>query len=200
MNIEAITYPARPTNGGPLDKAPPKSGDWIYEPKYNGWRALVHLPTGAMFNRHGQRLSIEKEFTVALELLCVTLDAEAFKWADCEALERRHNLGRGSLIVFDVIPEKPCRETPWIERRSWIERAFPILEQDKLAPNKVYLPSNFAEDKTDAIWWALQETNRQIGCDLYEGLVAKRADSKYPIQLVSPAREFPFWIKHRFAF
>jgi hypothetical protein len=47
--ITPITYPARPINGGPLPNARPKQGVWYYEPKYNGWRALVHIPTGTMF-------------------------------------------------------------------------------------------------------------------------------------------------------
>jgi ATP-dependent DNA ligase len=42
------SYPARPLNGGPLELAPPKPGQWGYEPKYNGWRALVHAPTGSI--------------------------------------------------------------------------------------------------------------------------------------------------------
>ena len=49
------TYPARPLNGGPFDKAPPKRGAWAAEPKFNGWRALVHIPSGTIFNRHGER-------------------------------------------------------------------------------------------------------------------------------------------------
>ena len=63
------TFPARPVNGGPLEKARPKSGVWNVEPKVNGWRTLVHVPTGTMWNRHGIRLSIAKEFKPALELL-----------------------------------------------------------------------------------------------------------------------------------
>ena len=89
------TFPARPINGGPFHKARPKPGEWFYEPKYNGWRALVHIPTGTMFNRRGEPLTIAAEFADALDILRRTLDAEAFKWADCEALERRHNIGQG---------------------------------------------------------------------------------------------------------
>ena len=47
----------------------PKPGQWHYEPKYNGWRALVHAPTGTMFNRYGQRLTIQREFSAALAAL-----------------------------------------------------------------------------------------------------------------------------------
>ncbi len=57
-----ITFPARPIQGGKLDKAPKKTGLWFAEPKFNGWRALVHCPSGTMWNRHGGRLSIEREF------------------------------------------------------------------------------------------------------------------------------------------
>ena len=98
------TYPARPLNGGPLDKAFPKRGEWAAEPKWNGWRALVHVPSGAIYNRHGKLLSIAAEFASALEIFRATLDAEAFKWVDCEALERRHGIGRGTLIVLDLVP------------------------------------------------------------------------------------------------
>src|ERR1043165_28768 len=100
------TYPLRPVNGGPLPKALPKTGRWIYEPKYNGWRTLVHVPTGAMFNRKCEPLSIASEFAQGVALRQSALDADAFEWADCEALERRHGIGRGSLIVLDVIPHE----------------------------------------------------------------------------------------------
>ena len=67
--LRPCTYPARPLNGGPLERALPKPGQWHYEPKYNGWRALVHAPSGTMFNRYGQRLTIQREFATALAAL-----------------------------------------------------------------------------------------------------------------------------------
>jgi len=98
------TFPARPIRGGKLELAPKKSGIWFAEPKYNGWRALVHTPTGAMWNRHGQRLTIEREFAKALAALRALAES-GLVWADCEALERRHQIGRGSLVVLDWIPD-----------------------------------------------------------------------------------------------
>ena len=38
------------------------------------------------------------------------------------------------------------------------------------------------------------------GCEFYEGMVAKRNDSIYPMQRRSAEVEFPFWMKHRWAF
>ena len=90
------TYPARPLNGGPFDKALLKRGVWIYEPKYNGWRALVHIPSGTIYNRKGELLTIADEFARALLLLRATMDAEAFKWVDpgLRVLRRRSGQAR----------------------------------------------------------------------------------------------------------
>ena len=42
---------------------------------------------------------------------------------DCEALERRHNLGRGTLVVLDAVPESG---TPtYVERRAMLEALLP---------------------------------------------------------------------------
>ena len=32
-----LTFPARPIQGGRLDRAPPHRGLWFAEPKLNGW-------------------------------------------------------------------------------------------------------------------------------------------------------------------
>jgi len=190
------TYPARPVNGGHLAHAERKHGDWIYEPKYNGWRALIHVRTGTMFNRQGKPLSIEAEFTLAL----CELQKSPFEWLDCECLERRHNIGRGTLIVLDTPQAGSFKE-----RRGWLEQFFkPELgpELMQCQNQKVYLPPQIEEADAPAAWQILQKRNEQMGCTktanhFYEGLVAKRADSHYPIQLRSPDTEFPFWMKHR---
>ena len=194
-----ITYPARPINGGPIEKALPKNGVWKWEPKYNGWRALVHLPTGTIFNRQGEPLSIGQEFSDAVGVLCATLDCEAFKWADVEALSRRHKLGRGCLILLDVVPEPAYAHAPYSERREWID--FPVVPELDLTPPAILpilsLPPCVCPDTA---WQDLQLINRRLGAEFYEGLVAKKADQPYPIQLISPDREFPFWVKHRWKF
>ena len=99
--MKLITYPARPVNGGPLPLALPNDGEWFYEPKYNGWRALVHVPTGTMFERHGKLLTIAAEFADALAILgkhrgpaAALINGAPLEWLDCEALERRHTPSR----------------------------------------------------------------------------------------------------------
>lgn len=186
------TYPARPVNGGPLPLAAEKHGEWSYEPKYNGWRALVHTPTGTMFNRKGERLTIEKEFTKALALL----QPMPFEWLDCEALERRHGIGRGTLIIIDYI--NPIKHT-YAERREVLEFHFEtaLMHPDNIPSHGLLLPPNDCSPLT--CWEEFQRLNRQVGCEFYEGLVAKRNDSLYPSQLISPERECPYWMKHRWA-
>ena len=197
-DLKLITFPARPVNGGPFDKAPPKSGEWLYEPKYNGWRALVHVPTGSLFNRHGQSLSIGEEFVDAiLELQRINDAVCRIEWLDCEALERRHRIGQGCLVVLDLIDEasQPCRV-----RRELLHDLFPEPASLRPATAKFPLLSVPPAVFADTAWHDLQRINREIGCPFYEGLVAKRADSTYPIQHRSPHETFPFWVKHRWAF
>ena len=118
-----ISYPARPIQGGKLDRAPKKIGLWYAQPKYNGWRAVVHCPSGTMWNRHGGRLSIAHEFDAALREL-KKLSSTGLIWADCEALERRHNVRCSTLIVLGCIPEdgSPIYE----ERRAFLESLLPL--------------------------------------------------------------------------
>lgn len=205
-----ITYPARPTNGGPIDQAIPKTGEWVYEPKYNGWRALVHVPTGRMWNRHGEPLSITDKFDAALAQLKET----ELEWVDCEALERRHDKGRGSLIVFDA-PMKG-RGPTYKFRRGLLDSAalydeglfmlWPMPWTDVAGnitgsvPRQAgaYICPVVLESQVKDYWKEMQEYNEKEGCEFFEGLVAKKLDSKYPIQLRSPNEKYGYWIKHRF--
>ena len=207
-----ITYPARPTNGGPIDKAIPKTGEWMYEPKYNGWRALVHVPTGRMWNRHGEPLTIKDKFDTALAQLKET----ELEWADCEALERRHDKGRGSLIVFDT-PMRGRGATYKFRKRILRWSGVPLLWSGKtsgsepralchydtvdcLVPPKAgaYVCAELPESLVGGYWEEMQEYNERERCEFFEGLVAKKVDSKYHIQLRSPNEKFGYWIKHRF--
>lgn len=65
-----------------------------------------------MWNRRGALLTIADCFLPALGALA-KLSSRGLVWADCETLERRHNLWRGTLVVLDVIPES---RTPSYEK------------------------------------------------------------------------------------
>ena len=199
-----LTFPARPIQGGRLDLAPPKRGLWFAEPKLNGWRTLIHTPTGTMWNRHGALLTIADCFQPALAALA-KLASHGLVWADCEALERRHNLGRGTLVVLDFVPESG---TPSYEqRRAMLESLLPtdaVFSGDTSRPVPcgvvALTPTMRSESHADALafYQRLRAANRALGCDFFEGLVMKRADSPYPVQLRSATEEFRGWVKHRF--
>jgi len=194
------TYPARPINGGPFPLAPVKSGNspWLYEPKYNDWRAIVHVPTGQMWERHGKPLSIGSMFEQAVaELQAISDSVCKIQWLDCLALGRRHPLWRGTLVVLDLIDEAA---KPYQVRRELMADLFDA--PDTLVPSRTPPPVLIPPRITGSaqMWEELQEINRLIGCEFYEGMVAKRADSRYPLQRRSPDIEFPFWMKHRWAF
>jgi ATP-dependent DNA ligase len=196
------SYPARPINGGPLERARPKAGQWTYEPKLNGWRALVHAPTGRMWNRHGERLSIEDCFRPVLD----SLSRCNIEWLDAEALERRLNLGRGSLVVFDYIPTGLDRITPYKERKTKLLAALkdlPNWQPWQLGPpiqDAIYTIEGYVSEAVGELYDVLQDENRALDADLYDGLVAKRTNSPYPIQQRSPSEESTFWVKHRWDF
>ena len=190
-----LTYCARPVNGGHLDHALPKVGDWSAEPKDNGWRDLIHVPSGTHFNRKGERLTIAGEFDAALAILKRT----PFVWCDCEALERRHKIGQGTLILLDL-PDHPG---------TYLERVAAMRDGNRNGigylrtgmtpmPNCVYLSPVYSWGDARYIWDLLQDENKRLGCDFYEGLVAKENKSRYYVQLQNPESKCRTWIKHRF--
>ena len=192
-----ITYPARPAKGG-FDPARPLPGDWRYEPKLNGWRALLHLPTGCLYNRHGEALSIGNQFRWAVGEL-VTRFGNEYTWLDCEALERRHGLLQGWLIVLDlVIPD-----VPYLERRERLAAGnlnpLEFMPTVNAAGWVRMLPS-YTEDQAADMWELMQMANQSFAAPFYEGLVAKRATSTYPIQTRSGDEVTPDWVKMRFLF
>lgn len=196
-----FTFPARPIQGGKLERAPRKTGRWFAEPKYNGWRALVHCPSGAMWNRHGERLSIEREFAEAVGELRKLVKAGLI-WADCEALGRRNKIGCGTLIVLDWIAEDaaPIYE----ERREFLESLLPSETMscggENLPEKSILLASSIADTKGQALqlYHALEAINHAVRADVFEGVVMKRGGSVYPVQLRSAREECRAWVKHRF--
>ena len=195
--VTPITYPARPAKGG-FDPARPLPGDWRYEPKLNGWRTLLHLPTGALYNRHGEALSIGNQFRWAVGEL-VTRFGNEYTWLDCEALERRHGLLQGWLIVLDLV----VPDVPYLERRERLAAGnlnpLEFMPTVNAAGWVRMLPS-YTEDQAADMWELMQMANQSFAAPFYEGLVAKRATSTYPIQTRSGDEVTPDWVKMRFIF
>lgn len=238
MNSNPPSFPARPMQGGELLRALKyKSYDarWVFEPKWNGWRALVHAPSGAsgsragahcrIWNRHLQPLTIAHEFKAALALL--SRFQGGFSWLDCEALDRRHNIGRGSLVILDYIPtdgatyqarrfnlelvcatldipvwqdvDQPVPPNTVVLCPNWKQGACPASLQQSIADYCAVPPEKIATSER-ALYALLQHCNCALRAPVYEGLVAKRLDAPYPVQLRSDSFETPDWVKHRWPF
>lgn len=187
-----ISYPARPLQGGKLDRAPKKTGLWYAQPKYNGWRALVHCPSGTMWNRHGGWLSIAHEFDAALRELQKLAEAGLI-WADCEAMERRHNVGRRSLIVLDWIPEdgSPVYEERSVSLKSLLPLEWMSAGEGTIPADSLLLTPSMAHADGAALrlYRSLKSINCTARADVFEGVVMKRGGSLYPVQLRSAGEE-----------
>jgi hypothetical protein len=204
---QAICYPPAPLNGGPLQDAPAKVGSWVWQPKVDDWRAVLHRPSRTVWNQYGQPSSISGKFTVALEYLALLPGADnCFEWLDVGMMENRHDLMRGCIIVLDLIEAG----LTFNQRRGLLRRVLPTLpfdvsrllaETGGQVRDSVYLISQWdnCEDRADALkkeaW--LQNENTIIGHKFYEGLVAKKRDSLYTFGR-KPKQKVADWIKHRF--
>ena len=197
------TYPARPVNGGPPRVARPKVGLWITQPKFNGWRSLVHLaPDGTtpVWNRHGERLTIASDFSDALAAAAAAFPKGT--WLDCEALQRRGSI-RNTLVILDII----LPDLPWTSRKALLNASgVPVLPWNFM-PAKDYgfshgrlvitdeIPADFS---LHAACEHFALVNTDMAETVFEGVVMKKADSTYPFQTRSPGTRCPYWVKHRF--
>jgi len=126
-------------------------------------------------------------------------------WADCEALERRHDLARGTLIVLDAIPADPLFTPSYRERRAFLESLR--IPQERFSsgihegdPRPLLLTTSVPACDHNAVlafYTVLRESNHTLGAPFFEGVVMKKGDSPYPVQLRSPTEEFRGWSKHR---
>jgi len=185
----SITYPAKPA----FQDEPQTWGNaWTIQPKFNGWRALVHITDDApeLWNRHGERLTIADNFTTALMELCRVFPTGT--WLDCEALERRGSI-TGTLVVFDVVMDGTHSE-----RMAWLANYMTPLAWNILpASNSAVLCGTVPATEARKFFTTFAKINAKRGDDAFEGAVAKRKDSIYPVQLATPHRVCNDWQKFR---
>ena len=165
----------------------PKGPGWLYEPKWDGYRALVTV-SGAeatLTSRNGNDLTerfrdVARAAARAVRTPSAILDGEVCALdedgsARFEALQS----GRGRLILmaFDLLEldDEPVHTRPLVERRRLLEELLdPSVDGVRLSPA-------FEDGR------ALLDAARAQGL---EGVVAKRADAPY-----RPGRRTPEWRK-----
>ncbi len=185
-------------------KAPPKTGNWIFEPKYDGIRVLA-LATGgqvALVTRNG--LDKARQFPEVVDALkelvddvghplvidgeIVALEGESI--ARFEKLQGRMHLqsaaaarrhgdeSPAALIAFDILLEGSdvLLASPWTERRERLEEVL----QDRTS-------ERIRISDTSARYAPLLERGKKEG---WEGVMAKRTTSAY-----QPGLRSSDWVK-----
>ena len=168
-------------------EALPHGEGWVYEPKWDGYRALVTLAGGEarLTSRNGNDLT-GRFPTVARAVEHAVKTADAVLDGEICALDEngrssfsllQEGRGRFVLVVFDVleVEDEPLLELPLSERHERLEQLV-----DARAGGVVISPQ--FEDG-DALLRAA--TDQRL-----EGVVAKRLDSPY-----APGRRGPEWRK-----
>jgi hypothetical protein len=206
-----ICLPPAPLNGGPLDTAPEKVGEWIWQPKIDDRRVIIHAPSRTVWNQYGE-LSVAmdqlEKFDTALTLIQQRANLVGCEWLDAGLMEYRHDLMRGCIVVFDLV-----QATDYWCRRDQLIAMFPILPDDMAEAlavhagqirDRVFVINHFGDLLPRAfeavgkrLYTMLQDQNKRIGRKFFEGLVAKRVAAAYPFTQ-KPKTKTPDWVKHRF--
>ena len=165
----------------------PRGDGWLYEVKWDGYRALVEVRGGeaTLTSRNGKDLTqrfagVAKAVEAAVRTPDCVLDGEV-----CALDEQgrpsfsamQQGSSRLALYVFDVLEAdgRPLLELPLVERK---ERLAALLD-----PRSPVVRLSEAFDDGEA----LLEAAREQGL---EGVMAKRADSRY-----QPGRRSRDWLK-----
>ena len=164
----------------------PVGEGWIYEPKWDGYRAIVTVSGGevSLRSRNGNDLTerfkdVARAASLAIRSSDAVLDGEICFLDD--AGRSRFSLlqeggGTGALVLFDVLEleSEPLLDEPFEVRRQRLE--------DLIAPSPAVLVSPQFDDG-QALLAAARDQE-------LEGVVAKQLESRY-----RPGRRVPDWQK-----
>ena len=178
--------PMLATAGTPGDIGP---GEWHYEIKWDGYRAIAMLREHDLRLTSRNGLDLTARYPELGELVDVLRDREAVVDGEVVVLDdqgrsrfellQKHGVGGDAhYMVFDLLQldGESMMELPYSERRARLEQVFP---EDGA---HVHVPPALGTDRDEAIG-----TSQDLGL---EGVVAKAAKSRY-----SPGRRSSSWVK-----
>jgi bifunctional non-homologous end joining protein LigD len=176
----------RPQLATPAERLPTGDG-WLYEPKWDGYRALVTVAGGEarLTSRNGTDLTerfrdVARAIPHAVRTPSAVIDGEVCALDESGAARfevLQGGAGRLVLMAFDllVLDDEPVHDRPLVERRRLLEGILdPSAQAVRLSP---------AFDEGEALLRAATEQG-------LEGVVAKRADAPY-----RSGRRTPEWQK-----
>lgn len=164
----------------------PRGADWMFEPKWDGHRAMVKITKGAVDIRSSsgkprleswpwlQSVTDLVEGDMILDGEVIALDGEVGTRHSFQSVGRADRAH--AFVVFDLLERSGVSllATPWHERRRLLEAV--------LAPAKHIFITPVTDD-ADALMQATKATG-------FEGVIAKRLTSTY-----LPGRRSSSWIK-----
>jgi bifunctional non-homologous end joining protein LigD len=157
------------------DGPPPNDDGWVYELKYDGFRAVAALAGGELamwsrneidligrFPRIAAALGKLKEKEVVLDAEIVALDEEG-----TPRFQLLQQGDREMIFVFDILwrDGQDLRRLPYVERRALLEKVL------KRPPALVRIAETLEEGGAAAL--------ARAKAGGWEGIIAKRVESKY---------------------
>lgn len=198
LDFGQVPMLARPT--GSLPQVDDLPGGCVYEPKFDGYRAMIYMDEGRcrIQSRHGQDItSAFPDIVAAAEIELpdgVVVDGEMVVWGEnayefiqvqrrITAPPRPLALSPASFVAFDLLvwDDADLRGETFAARRSMLEMVFVDHQMPfQLVPQTT--------DRSVAAEWMTEYSRHDVGI---EGLVVKGRDSTY-----SSGRRG--WLKLRF--
>ncbi len=169
----------KPTMATLVDKPFSRDG-WLFEPKWDGYRAIADVRKGKADLYSRNHISFNKDYppvVKAVEKIAhnVVLDGEVVVMnskgiSDFQALQNYKNTGKGKLtyVVFDLLylNGEDLLEMPLIERKTLLKEVVKQLN------DKTVQYSEHVMDDGDKLY--KKATDKGL-----EGIIAKKADSVY---------------------
>jgi bifunctional non-homologous end joining protein LigD len=169
----------KPTMATLVDKSFSRDG-WLFEPKWDGYRAIADVRKGKADLYSRNHISFNKDYPPVVEAVekiahNVVLDGEVVVMnskgiSDFQALQNYKNTGKGKLtyVVFDLLHlnGEDLLEMPLIERKALLKEVVKQLN------DKTVQYSEHVMNDGDKLY--KKATDKGL-----EGIIAKKADSVY---------------------
>ena len=191
MRYTDCFVPAPPFSPLPLSRQPKPFShpDWLFEVKYDGFRAMVHLdPSGVrLVSRNGNRFASFTDLCASLELFLrakhAVLDGEIVcldENGHSQFNELLFHRGTPRFCAFDLLwlNGRDLRELPLIERKRSLRKLIPAGCESVLYVDHI-------EGEGERLFEVVCERD-------LEGIVAKHRLSRYTTENRNPA-----WVKIR---
>ncbi len=177
--------------------APWQEGSWYFEPSYNNsFDFFYHTGTGTVLSASHDKMTLPKNSEICFR--GITLKLPEPVWLHCRGIPRPDPkvLESFAVGVVDILDFKEN----YITRRHFLESRLEELGIKMPAQDKYYfLIPRVTEGIKLNLWCALQEVNLEQGAIIYDGIVAKKAESLYERQLDDFKHTNAFWHYHPFS-